>query len=39
MDKNRRLWLTSDVPVESENFFLVDDLLIHKQQMQSIALP
>ncbi len=39
MDKNRRLWLTSDALTERENFFLVDDLLIHKQQMQSIAQP
>ncbi len=39
MDKNRRLWLTSDALAERENFFLVDDLLIHKQQMHSIALP
>jgi len=39
MDKNRRLWLTSEAPTESENFFLVDDLLIHKQHMHSITLP
>ncbi|MDO8342824.1 MAG: insulinase family protein [Cellvibrio sp.] len=36
-DKNRRLWLTSDAPTERENFLLIDDLLIHKQQMQSIV--
>lgn len=39
MDKNRRLWLTSEALTERENFFLVDDLKIHKQQMQSIAQP
>ncbi|MDZ4263653.1 MAG: insulinase family protein, partial [Pseudomonadota bacterium] len=39
MDKNRRLWLTSSALKERENFFLVDDLLIHKQQMQSIMQP
>jgi insulysin len=39
MDKNRRLWLTSDALTERENFFLVDDLLVHKQQMQSVAQP
>lgn len=39
MDKNRRLWLTSDALAKRENFFLVDDLLIHKQQMQSIEQP
>lgn len=39
MDKNRRLWLTSEALAERENFFLVDDLLIHKQQMQSVAQP
>lgn len=39
MDKNRRLWLTSGVPRERENFLLIDDLLIHKQQMQSVVHP
>lgn len=39
MDKNRRLWLTSDALAARENFFLVDDLMIHKQQMQSVAQP
>ncbi len=39
MDKNRRLWLTSDALSEHENFFRVNDLLMHKQQMQSIAQP
>lgn len=39
MDKNRRLWLTSDAIQMRENFFPVEDLLIHKQQMQSIAQP
>ena len=39
MDKNRRLWLTSEALAERENFFLVEDLLIHKQQMQSVAQP
>lgn len=39
MDKNRRLWLTSDALTERENFLLIDDLLTHKQQMQSIVQP
>jgi insulysin len=39
MDKNRRLWLTSGEIEQRENFFLIDDLLVHKQQMQSINLP
>jgi insulysin len=39
LNKNRRLWLTSDAINERENYFIVDDLLIHKQQMQSIAQP
>ena len=39
MDKNRRLWLTSDAIQGREKFFLVEDLLIHKQQMQSIVQP
>jgi len=39
MDKNRRLWLTSEALAERENFFLVDDLLIHKQKMQNVAQP
>jgi len=39
MDKNRRLWLTTGAPEDDENFFLIDDLLVYKQQMQSIAQP
>jgi secreted Zn-dependent insulinase-like peptidase len=39
MDKNRRLWLTSDALAKRENFLLVDDLLIHKQQMHSVVQP
>ncbi len=39
MDKNRRLWLTSDALAKRESFFLVDDLLLHKKQMQNIAQP
>lgn len=39
MDKNRRLWLTSDAIVEREQFFLVNDLSIYKQQMQRVAQP
>lgn len=39
MDKNRRLWLTTDAIEKSENFFRVDDLLIHKQRMQVVASP
>ena len=39
MDKSRRLWLTSDTDFESEQFFLITDLSIYKQQMQGIAQP
>ena len=41
MNKNRRLWLTSDTYEyeKSENFFHVDDLLVHKQQMQVVISP
>jgi secreted Zn-dependent insulinase-like peptidase len=39
MDKNRRLWLTSDAIQARENFFPVENLSLHKQQMQSIAQP
>lgn len=39
MNKNRRLWLASDALTERENFFLIDDLLVHKQQMQTIVQP
>lgn len=39
MDKNRRLWLTSDAIEQRENFFPVNDLLTHKQQMQVIVSP
>ncbi len=39
MDKNRRLWLTSELHEKNENFFHVDDLLLHKQQMQMVVSP
>lgn len=39
MDKNRRLWLTSDAIQARENFFPIENLSLHKQQMQSIAQP
>ena len=39
MDKNRRLWLVSGMDVERENFLPVDNLVTHKQQMQSIDEP
>jgi insulysin len=39
MDKNRRLWLTSNAIEQKENFLLIQDLSIHKQQMRSIVAP
>jgi insulysin len=39
MDKNRRLWLASDALAEREKFLLIDDLAVHKKQMQSIVQP
>jgi insulysin len=39
MDKNRRLWLTSDTLAEHENFSIINDFLTHKQQMQAVAQP
>lgn len=39
MDKNRRLWLTSDELDERENFLLINDLSTYKQQMQSVVQP
>lgn len=39
MDKNRRLWLSTDMPENPEKFFSIEDLLIHKQQMQSVVHP
>lgn len=39
MDVNRRLWLVSGAGVEQKNFLIIDNLLTHKQQMQSIVEP
>ncbi|WP_323816123.1 insulinase family protein [Cellvibrio sp. NN19] len=39
MNNARRLWLTSESPVESEQYFQIDDLLGYKQHMQKIAQP
>ncbi len=38
-DKNRRLWLSSQKLAERENFFLIDNLLSYKQQLQSSSTP
>ncbi|PUA30321.1 MAG: peptidase M16 [Cellvibrio sp. 79] len=38
-DKNRRLWLSSQKLTERENFFLIDNLLSYKQQLQSPPAP
>lgn len=39
MDKNRRLWLTSDAIEQRENFSEVKELSIYKQQMETIVVP
>lgn len=39
MDKNRRLWLTSNAPLNAENFTVIDDIQAHKKQMQSVVQP
>ncbi len=35
MDKNRRLWLSSQKLTQRENFFLIDDVPAFKKQIQS----
>lgn len=37
MDKNRRLWLSSQKLTERESFFLIDNVISYKQQIQSPA--
>lgn len=37
MDKNRRLWLSSQKITGREKFFLIDNLSLYKQQLQSPA--
>ena len=39
MNKNRRLWLTSDGAGSGEFYFHVNDLSTYKQQMQSVSQP